>query len=1242
MNNQATKQSNKLASSILNYFAAFTETRFNFRTLINYKWTDDELTLDLSIFRNFQDQLISKIKSGDNTPISIRSNDHVVKLSGDKVFLAISKELSDRFGSSYLTTCIDDEYKKAVEKNKILVYGNDGLRPAEKSDISPLEIEKQNQQAFLEGCRKYNLALRKQLENILVELQHQELTSLKENIGHGDIPASSFNSSNYLKKHFDALQALTRESKGSEEYFTKVKTHFNENNEDIILYDLFISLQKYARFNVIGTTYLFFHALNKKNENGSYEKYPLFFVELNTIPEVNEIRISFPRDLVLLNAPAVNYFKFPSMLTTTRASSFKGAEGELGGMEVFLQSHYGISKPFILDTNFRTIKAPAKAFPDIKCRIGFQVVRNENKKLLDYSELMSRLQIGENSKFEEFISDYVGGNVENTQDETDTNFNRQYPSKSTKRYISDNPLNLNVYQKRILFALNNPKNKIVVVDGPPGTGKSHTIAAITYWSNKEKKSTVITSHKKQALDVMDRMLTDKFRNLHPKAKPSVIRLSRNSKSLNSLENSLQNSVINAASDRANNFNTEAFKKDEQRVFQSASKSIESQLLSGEAYNSSIQKLLEFEQLKNELVESGITTETECDFPKSNGQINFQKLKVIATDNALANLNGIDLSTLIFLFQRRKEIPDFLAACEEINLYSDDSVNCNFNIKEIPQEFQEIVQKASNIFKKNIPIPVLKIGDVQRALINKILRKLPPRSELEAVLKELKSLKYGSITAELALFKNKKMDQLTLGDLSAAMPEINSLLALKKHLQIIDSYKEASGKNDEGISEIYQKIVKANEFINNMDDDLLTSIKDLFSLYGDFLTRLLISEKDLSSLATLSSQTGQNAKLFRWIQLHYALSNSISIDTLNEKDLESYSRLKQQEVEHLNDTRLKNLNNYLGEIARIKVSIEGGKRLTLEQAKVLLENISTIISEPELISSYFPMGEDLIDLLIIDEASQVSIAESISLILRAKQVVVFGDEYQYGAVGAYNVNSKYSAGYFKDIIDAYTSTYGVTSTDQEKEILINEVSKEINEDDQELETVLRPQQDNSGAILWLKTFNIRTSTLSFAKAIANYTTSLREHFRSFPEIIDYSNEFFYKPAQLELSINRIRTKPISEVLQFTRVETKGDSGSNVNLDEIDAIITDLDSRIKNGFNGTVGIITSFREQQSRMEQLLHEKMNLPALKKNHDLSIWFVGDVQGEERDLVYYSLVEDDKYGKQRLEKYLSGNWKNR
>lgn len=72
--------------------------------------------------------------------------------------------------------------------------------------------------------------------------------------------------------------------------------------------------------------------------------------------------------------------------------------------------------------------------------------------------------------------------------------------------------------------------------------------------------------------------------------------------------------------------------------------------------------------------------------------------------------------------------------------------------------------------------------------------------------------------------------------------------------------------------------------------------------------------------------------------------------------------------------MKNLNNFLGDVGRIKASFNGGKRLTSEQARVILENVSGLIAEPDMISRYFPMDEDLIDVLVIDEASQVSIAE----------------------------------------------------------------------------------------------------------------------------------------------------------------------------------------------------------------------------------------------------------------------------
>ena len=96
-------------------------------------------------------------------------------------------------------------------------------------------------------------------------------------------------------------------------------------------------------------------------------------------------------------------------------------------------------------------------------------------------------------------------------------------------------------------------------------------------------------------------------------------------------------------------------------------------------------------------------------------------------------------------------------------------------------------------------------------------------------------------------------------------------------------------------------------------------------------------------------------------------------------------------------------------------------------------------------------------MIIDEASQVSIAESISLVLRSKQVIIFGDEYQYGAVAAFNVNSSYSKQYFNDILTSYSHDYNVQISDQEIEEISEEVSREEDPDEQEIQPVYKPEE-----------------------------------------------------------------------------------------------------------------------------------------------------------------------------------------
>lgn len=1198
---------NNLPKQVLNYFATFTETRFNFRRLINYKWTNTEHTLDFSFFPKFESNLIDLIKNGELEPIAITQGEYAISIKKDDILDKTLDAIKEEFDSQLLEKLITEE-----ENN---------LKISEETD--PESIERKKNLAKEEGLRLFNLKLRRKFEEVLVKLQHELTEKLKVELNVEHNPPSIFGIANYINQHFEKIKHISLDYQDASSYIDSVKQYFKENIQDIVIYDLFYNLQKYLEFTQLGTLFLFFHNLEKKDES-----FPLYFVEAELKSSNNEIVLSFPRKLVLLNTPAINYFKFDTVITIPRASSPSLASSHLSSIEAFFQNQYGFQTPFVLEPAFNSISHQNENYPQIKSRIGLQIVEKEDKKLLDYSELMTKLELGGSSKFSEFIDQYIKGTVPNHQEEVDQKFKNDYPIHSPKRYISDSPIPLNNSQKRILLALANSKNNIIVVDGPPGTGKSHTIAALTYWANENKKSVVVTSHKKEALDVIDRMLSDKFRKLHPQSKPSIIRMDSETGSQNNLINTLQNSVINAANERCLNFNTQAFTSDKESLEEKVKKSVETRLRCTADYRQYIKDVVTLFSLEKEFETESAISQVMGSTPRVTEPIQTNLIDSLVLSGDVSKLSGVTFEEYLFLLSNKQNIPQFIEACEKINQLPEDTfTNCN-SIPEIPQKFVDLIQNFAKHFKSNIPINQLTVKDTNGGIFQKIIGQGPKEASTRQLLIDIKSLENRSTLTGLSQYLNKDLNTVTIDDILTGIQKAQFAITVKPYYTLISSYKEIPGNSQKDLVQIYESIKRFTQAPGVFNNENAQTINQLFNTYAPLLSSIGVVKEDLGTLSFLSNTDPKKAKVWQWIKLHAVQSLKNNSLSLNKADAELLYKLHQKEVENVNDIRLKELNNHLGDIARIKVSYEGGKRFSKEETETLLSSISCVIAEPSTISQYFPMEEGIIDVLIIDEASQVSIADSISLILRAKQVVIFGDEYQYGAVGAINVSSKYSTSYFSEIVSAYSEDYQTTVSEKEKQELVEEVSREINPEEQQSDTLLKPQE---GTILWLKTFDIRTSTLTFAKAIANYTTSLKEHFRSFPEIIGYSNDFFYKEAQMELLVNRIRTKAIGEVLQFIQVKCQGKSGANTNLDEIEAIGDDIQKRLDAGFKGSIGIITSFKEQQARLEQYLNERFNMPILVRDHKLAVWFVGDVQGEERDLVYYSFVEDNEVGNANL-----------
>lgn len=1290
----------QFVKSILNYYAAFTETRFSNRSTLNYKWLDDtNLTLDLSFFTDFFRVWIAKLENNDLSPVNVCANQFKFEIPSSRFRSQLSELIEESFNH--------DRFQQFLQEEK------EG-----KALSSPTEIR----EIFLEAARSYNLALRQAIEQIIHTLQREELATIQQQFRATLLPAPTFNIPKFSQDIYDVLQQTATNSVDEKEFFQKATTYLKECDYSIILYDLLILLKQYVVVQAYGSSYLFLGSIQQDQEGSP--NYPLCFIEISLDSAMTDcVCLSIPRDLVMLNTPAINSFDFQNILTIPRAASFSGSIAHLRQLDSFLTGEYALPPQNITTYDSCFIPAPRIGLPYLKYRFGLQIIKGEDKRILDYSELMTKIERGEGSSIINFVDDYLQGKVANTYDETNAQYREEYPKNSARGFYSDNPLPLNPSQKKILTALANQKNRIVVVDGPPGTGKSHTIGAITYWSNQNNKSIIITSHKKEALDVVERMLTDKFKVLHPHTKPSIIRITKSNDltTLNTIDNSLSLPVIDGAARRADQFNLEAVERDQLKVREHLEQIIAATISNAKLLPQTSRQLLRFCQLEEELAldSSMITGALNMDIAQD-----LKKIEVFAQNPALPDFEGISLDSLTALYQCRYDIPQILEACNTINheeCDQDTASNLDHASLRNIDECASIVEKLSLVFENDLPLTRLTVielqvqkNDLQASIasckdlhtINERLQKLvdltsvlsrirldkkyalaeekfqqdfpevwmygrkaglkPEKlleqvnrlseqihalkgettytvefvytlarhpynfAELATILTDLKNLKFDHLFSAIGRLNKKDKRELSLINLTQGLKQLNSLARYSHNTQAIADFQNRAALPALSYRDLYLLLDRVRTPLDNFqaqDIDALTIVRDS---YGSLLQRLGIEFANIASLRKLNTLTRDEENLLEFIKLHIELSRlkPLFLPEIKAKLDELYG-YNQRLTEYANDLRLKGFQNHPADMARIKRQIANGQRLTSEQTKVLCSTYSCIIAEPEAIFKYFPMNEGLIDILIFDEASQVSIAHSLSLILRAKQVLVFGDRYQYGAVSAVNVSRKYGGGYFKRIVDEYVREYNQSLTEEQKNKLVEEETREISDDDLTVHTPHATNRDSQLAAHkeWLKAFSIRMSTLDFCQEIRNYHTSLDEHFRSFPEIIDYSNEFFYRPAQIPLTINRIRTKPIDEVLRFIKVITQGHSGKNMNLDEIEAIRVDIERLIANGYRGTIGIITSFREQKTRTEQYLREKLPLfHRLKEENKLSVWFVGDVQGEERDICYYSFVQDKQH----------------
>ena len=240
----------------------------------------------------------------------------------------------------------------------------------------------------------------------------------------------------------------------------------------------------------------------------------------------------------------------------------------------------------------------------------------------------------------------------------------------------------------------------------------------------------------------------------------------------------------------------------------------------------------------------------------------------------------------------------------------------------------------------------------------------------------------------------------------------------------------------------------------------------------------------------------------------------------------------------------------------------------------------------------PFKEAVYDLLIIDEASQCDIASMIPLLLRAKRVAVIGDKQQLSHICLLSKQTDLSL-IINNGIEARWSYLGSSIYD-----------------------------------------------LAEGMAEADNIIQLRDHHRSFLDIIQFSNQEFYNNTlRIATDYSRLQSpnngKPILGIqwMNVTGKTVRPETGGAYNLQEVEGVIRILKRlALELEFKGSIGVTTPFHLQADMITKALERDSELRNhLELHNKILIDTVHKFQGDERDVIIFSPVVSEGTKSQSL-----------
>ena len=300
---------------------------------------------------------------------------------------------------------------------------------------------------------------------------------------------------------------------------------------------------------------------------------------------------------------------------------------------------------------------------------------------------------------------------------------------------------------------------------------------------------------------------------------------------------------------------------------------------------------------------------------------------------------------------------------------------------------------------------------------------------------------------------------------------------------------------------------------------------------------------------------------------------------------------------------------------------------------LFEVFQVIMGEIKSLHAFLPFEEELFDLLILDEASQVNLAEIFPVLYRAKRFCIVGDHKQLGikAAGGMFISKVYEKltweKYFSSL-PKYPVSYKKA---EERDLLVS-----------------------------------RSSILNLIRNPSNPITAppilLNEHFRSLPMLAEFTSEQFYKDDTQDAGLRIMTALPDKKAINAfcdVQVSTKREDApstlnkkkkSQLNKGEVDKSFEIIQSFVKNkpikkltdqvfkipellDKKISVGVISFTREQVIYMKSEAEKKLTDEEVE-SINLMIGTPEEFQGNERDVMIFapSIDPDQKRSRGHME----------